>query len=372
LALLIGLGATPRFSYGIPRETVLAHPAKVADLMIDAGLNFGSYDSKATLLHRAAWWGHKEVVEDLIELGANVNAVDGVGGTPLHAAIQSGCTRYLDVIHGPYADVLEVLIQHGAHVNATNNWNMTPLHGAAGYGDVNAVELLIKYGADVNIISKTGQSPLHSATLRGSTDVMALLITQGADPNIVDNEGNTPLQLLLFFYQGMQDRAGMEIRDYIIKLVRQGVKVDVQNYQGVTPLQQAAALGYPDLVEAFLIRGAPVTPKATTGWTALHSAVASGNAKCVKMLLERNAKINIPGTLPDMIRLPRFRWPARTPLHIAISQRDNTIVSLLIAAGADVNAIDGYQKTPLQLAIDINNLEAVKLLRDSGAFSNPK
>jgi ankyrin repeat protein len=168
----------------------------------------------------------------------------------------------------------------------------------------------------------------------------------------------------------MRDEAKIEIKDYALKLVRQAIKIDVQNHEGVTPLQQAAALGYPDLLEVFLNCGAPVNKKTTTGWTTLHSAVASGNAECVEMFLERNVQVNILGTLPSMIRLPRFSWPARTPLHIAISQRYNTIVSLLIAAGADVNATDGDQKTPLQLAIDINNLEAVKLLRDNGAISD--
>ena len=370
MTLLIRHGASPGFAYGIPRKTVLSHPIKVAELLIDAGPNFEPCDSKATLLHRAAWWGHKEVVEDLIELGADVNAVDGVGGTPLHAAIQSGCTRYWDVIHGPYVDVLEVLVQHGAQVNATNNRNITPLHGAAGYGDVNAVELLIDYGANVNVTSGTNQTPLHMAAIRGSTDVMALLMARGADPNIRDNEGNTLLFLLLSSFQLTRDQVQKGVIDYAIELVRQGVLVDIRNDQGVTPLQQAAALGHPDLLKVILARGAPVNLKSTTGWTALHSAVASGNSECVEMLLKYNAQGNILGTLPDIIRLPRRIWPAQTPLHIAIYQRYNTVIPLLIASGSDVNAVDGNQNTPLQIAIKINNLEAVKLLRESGADSN--
>lgn len=371
LALLIEHGASPGFAYGIPRKIVLSHPTKVADMLIDAGPNFEPhYDSKATLLHRAAWWGEKEVVEDLIELGADVEAIDSVGGTPLHAAIQNGCTHYWDVIHGPNIEILELLIKNGADVNATNKGNTTPLHGAAGYNDANAVELLIEHRADVNAIDNAGQTPLHKAAYYGFTDIMDLLITKGADPNIADNKRNTPLLLLLSSHQLIRDETEREIIDYVIKLAKRGVKVNVQNHKGVTPLQQAAAMGYPDLLDAFLIRGAPVKLKSNTGWTALHSAVASGNAECVEMLLKHNAEVNILGTLPGMIRLPRLNWPARTPLHIAVSQRHNTIIPLLIASGADVNAADGDKKTPLQIAVKINNLEAVKLLLDQGADSN--
>lgn len=371
LSLLIRYGASPDYTFGIPPKTVLSNSSKVAELLIGAGTNLAySCDSKATLLHRAAWWGYKEVVEDLIDIGADINAIDSGGGTPLHAAVQSGCTGYSDVTHGPHVDVLKLLIQHGARVNAANNWNITPLHGAAGSTNVNAVELLIEHGADVNAITNANRTPLHGAAEYGSTDIMALLIDKGADPNIADDTKNTPLLLLLSSFQLSRDEEKKVIIDYAIELVRQGVRTDVQNDQGVTPLQCAAALNHPDLLKVILASGASVNLKSTTGWTALHSAVTSGNVKCVEMLLKHNAHVNNLGTLPDMVRLPRYNWPARTPLHIAVSQGHNTVIPLLIASGANVNAVDGKQQTPLQIAVKINNLEAVKLLRESGADNN--
>jgi len=371
IALLISHGATLGFSYGMPRKKVLSNSAKVAELLVQAGQNLEPYtDDKATLLHRAAWWGNVKAVRDLIKLGADVNAADRLGGTPLHAAVQSGCTRYFDVIAGPRIDVLELLIRNGAAVNRGNNRAVTPLHGAASYGHVEALKLLLANGAKIDVVDDSRVTPLHVAAASGSVEAVELLIAGGADPNIRDNEGNTPLLLLLSSYSLVRDDARTPIKNLVLTLARQGVLIDVQNSQGVTPLQQAAALGSSDLLEVFLARGAPVNRESKTGWTALHSAVTNGNAECVTMLLERGARVDGLGRLPDMVRLPRFSWPERTPLHIAVSQGNNTVVKLLIAAGSDVNLADGSGKTPSYLAVEQDHPSTARLLSDSGADSD--
>jgi ankyrin len=371
ITLLIRHRAELDFSYGMPQETVLSHAAQVADLLIAAGQNLEpSGDNKATLLHRAAWWGNRKAVEGLIELGADLNAVDERGGTPLHAALQSGCTRYWDVLSGPHWDVLRLLIEHGANVNAGNNEKMTALHGAAGSGHTEAIKLLLDHGANVDATTREKVTPLHCAAGGGHTEEMELLITRGADPNAQDDGGGTALLLLLSRHALLRDGAKRPAKDFALKLIRQGVRVDVQNQDGVTPLQEAAALGFPDLLEEMLSRGAPVIRASATGWTALHSAVAGGNAKCVEMLLRRGAQVNGMGRLPDMICLPKFGWPARTPLHIAASQGDNHVIQMLIEHGADVNAKDGSGKTPLHLARENKRTETIELLSSKGADPN--
>lgn len=368
MSLLIGHGATLGFSYGIPQAVVQSHCDEMADLIIEAGPNFEpGCDKKATLLHRAAWWGHKKAAEDLIRLGADLKAIDRAGGTPLHAAVQSGCTRYWDVIQGPHADILELLIAHGADVNAVNKGKATPLHGAADYGDIRAIALLLAKGAKIDATDSRNTTPLHRAATEGSIEAMKLLLAKGADPNVRDSEGNTPLLLLLASHSLMRDEARPPAKDFVLTLIEQGAQVNVENHEGVTLLQQAAALGYPDLLNELLTRGALVNRESATGWTALHSATASENAECVAMLLGRGARTDVVGRLPDMVRLPRFYWPGRTPLHIAASQGNDSIASLLIAAGANVNATDGAGKTPLYLALEQDHPSTARLLMDCGA-----
>lgn len=374
MVLLISHGGVPSFSYGIPQETVLAHPQRMADLLIKGGVNLEPHrDSKATVLHRAAWWGKTEVVADLLKLGANVNAVDYMGATPLHAATRRGSTRYWDVVSGPHMDVLELLIAHGAPVNATNNTGATALHGAASYGDPNAVALLIEHNADINACTNANRTPLHEAAKRGSIEVMTLLIAEGADPNIADSEGNTPL-LLLLGSQQIRDNEKIRMKDYVITLIKQGVRGDVQNDQGVTPLQHAAALGFPDLLEELLTRGAPINVQSTTGWTALHSAVAMAHTECMDLLIEHGAQVNSPGQPPHTINLRERFWSARTrtPLQSAASRGDDGIIQSLITSGADINAVGSELKTPLSLAFERHHLSTIKLLLDNGADPNTR
>jgi ankyrin repeat protein len=363
LALLISRGAEPDFRYGIPKETVRSHAAMMADLMVAAGPNLEFPDKQATLLHRAAWWGEGKTVEALLELGADVNAIDRMGGTALHAAIQRGSTRYWDVIHGPNVPVLELLIKHGAQVNVRNLQNETPLHGAASYGNANAVELLLRNGADVKALDNAGRTPLHEAAECGAVNVMGMLIEHGADPNGADREGDTPLLVLL----GSHSLSKGRMIDYATQLIGRGVRLNVQNREGATALQKAAALGSPALLEAMLNRGAGVNTSSSGGWTALHSAVSSGNAACVELLLKHGAKPDGLGRQPGNTRLPMFPERTGTPLQIASSHGYNDIIQLLIAAGADINAKDADAHTPLDLARQNDQPSTVKLLLDNGA-----
>ncbi len=88
-------------------------------------------------LHGAARAGHLDVVEILIEHGADVNAAGrGTGKTPLHTAAEGG-----------RLPIVELLIAKGADVNARDNVNARPIHSAAASGHFDVVELLIAHGA---------------------------------------------------------------------------------------------------------------------------------------------------------------------------------------------------------------------------------
>ena len=91
-----------------------------------------------TLLHYAAWKGHKEIAELLIANGADVNAKDDKGGTPLHVAAWEG-----------HKEVAELLIAKGADINAKMEDGETPLDYAKRHPET--ADLLRKHGG------KTGE-----------------------------------------------------------------------------------------------------------------------------------------------------------------------------------------------------------------------
>ena len=96
--------------------------------------------------------GNIEAVKQHLAAGADVNAKDEDGETPLHYTVYKG-----------HKEIAELLIEKGADVDAGNSFGSTPLHNAAIDGHTEIVELLIAKGADVNAKADTGWTPLDSA-----------------------------------------------------------------------------------------------------------------------------------------------------------------------------------------------------------------
>lgn len=100
--------------------------------------------------------------------------------------------------HAAYrrAALTNLLLEHGADVNAVNNAGETPLFAASEY-EPRAVRIMIRYGADVNARTQSGETVLHRAARRASPSVVETLVLFGADINAVDNQGRTPLHVSL-------------------------------------------------------------------------------------------------------------------------------------------------------------------------------
>ena len=109
-----------------------------------------------------------EAVKKTLADGADVNAKDDNGWTPLHWAAGIG-----------HKEVSEYLITMGADVNAKTSLGSTPLHGAAMGGHKEIAERLIAKGTDVNAQSEKGRTPLDWATEKNRTEVADLLRKHG-------------------------------------------------------------------------------------------------------------------------------------------------------------------------------------------------
>jgi len=113
----------------------------------------------------------------------HLNAVRRLGVTPLHRAVVEN-----------EKGVAELLIEKGADVNAKNNSGWTPLHRVH---TKDVAELLIAKGADVNAKNRVGWTPLHTAAKENRKDVVQALIAKGANVNATAQDGQTPLQLAI-------------------------------------------------------------------------------------------------------------------------------------------------------------------------------
>jgi len=124
----------------------------------------------------------------LLEFGADVEARDAGGHNPLYR-VANGQGREEE---GRAA--IELLIEHGADVNqVTGVGGMTPLHMSARRGTTRIAEALLDAGADIEAKDKDGETPLRRAVNCGQERTVRLLLSRGANPQSTDKNGRTPL-----------------------------------------------------------------------------------------------------------------------------------------------------------------------------------
>ena len=321
-------------------------------------------------LHQAARDGHKEIVEQLIAKGVDVNAKRGDRRTPLHFAATSG-----------HKEIVELLMSKGANVNEEGVSGNTPLHDAAEEGHKEIVELFIAKGANVNAKTRFGTTPLHGATYQGHKEIVELLIAEGANVNVRRFADATPLM----------DAVVKGHKEIVELLIAAGAEVNVKRDDGETPLHRAAWRGHYATAELLITKGADMNAKTASGHNkdktpldfavmkkqnetaellrahggktseelnALLVAAKNGDIEAVKQHLAAGANVNAKA------------GDGTTPLHNAAVYGHNEIAEFLIANGASVNAIivsgRNQGKTPLDLAIWRKKTETTDLLRKQG------
>jgi len=140
-----------------------------------------------TLLHEASAQGNLTMVDLLLRLGADPNAQDGGGHTPLYCL----ANEYRASDGG---DVVRALTHSGANVNANDGVkHCTALHMAARRGNLEIAEVLLDCGADIDARDCLGDTPLRRSVNCGQMQVASLLLATGADVYSTGSRGLTPL-----------------------------------------------------------------------------------------------------------------------------------------------------------------------------------
>jgi len=156
-------GCTPSL-----HDTVARHDVEAARAMIAGNPQLVMARNKLgkTPLHYAVTYGAPEMIDLLLENGADINAKDNTGLTPLHVAAMLGRTNEA-----------QALIAHGADINARDSFGDTPLHTAALFGQARMVELLVNAGADLAALNNNQLTPLDCARQQRKSQVVDLIIT---------------------------------------------------------------------------------------------------------------------------------------------------------------------------------------------------
>tara|TARA_B110000208_G_scaffold191423_1_gene258224 strand:- start:3610 stop:5262 length:1653 start_codon:yes stop_codon:yes gene_type:complete len=140
--------------------------------------------AQSSIVQEAAF-GEQDAVERLIVEGANVNAHDFLGDTPLHSACFHGMTEVARTL----------LEEHAAEIESVDMCGCTPLHDACRHGHVETVTMLLDKGALVGASNEFGNTPLHEACAAGHAALVAVLLGRGAMPMVTNRGGKTPIEI---------------------------------------------------------------------------------------------------------------------------------------------------------------------------------
>ena len=214
LALALGMGAPS----GVPAQ-VAPQPAEVQ-----------AYEG----LHRAAWQGDLPKLRSLVASGANLDARDARGRTPLHIAT-----------HARQRDAVKLLAKAGANLDALEDDRYDAVTIASVADDPATLALLLSLGANPGqVTSRYDGTALIAAAHLGHDEVVRRLIAAGAPLDHVNNLHWTAVIESIVLGDG-----GPRHQRTLAALVDAGANLKLADRQGNTPLQLATARGYTAMVK---------------------------------------------------------------------------------------------------------------------------
>ena len=340
----------------------------VLSVFVTAGADVNARDTAGkTPLHRASASNLTEVISALLDEGADPTARDSHGSTPLHAAVASWW-RASD-------NSVRLLAAAGADVNARNSEGETPLDIARNRNATATVQTLIELGADPEAAGGAYNAPDPAACEQwgtesffavASTEVVADCIAGGADVRALVGESHRPAEPLIHAAGSTRDPAVISV------LLEAGADPHVrESYQHYTALHRAAQKGTGEVVRTLLAAAADPNAWATGfyidwgwGWTPLHLAARSNrDPDASRALIEAGA---------DLAARSGTRYSeGNSPLHYAGSNPNPAVMAVLLGAGADVTALSRNGRTPLhEAAAYASDPAAIELLVAAGADIN--
>ncbi|XP_077297906.1 uncharacterized protein LOC143919454 [Arctopsyche grandis] len=329
---------------------------------------------KNTVIHTIVEFNEVERFKSILNKGVNLNICDVDGFSLLHYAVKN-----------VNIEIFQLLLDENVDLNIPNNHGETPIFYAIRCCNYKAVELLLERGADTNMVNKNGDTFLHYAVATNEVSLFESILKQCKNFALVRNQKN---ETVLHWAAKSGNHQMLEL------ILKQEIDLNVTDKDGLTPLHHAALCGNLETMMILLDKGADskvvtfdgntllhcaahkcnnielkvierlgfdITSVNNNGKSLLHIAVIGANISAAIFFLER-------GIEPNIIDVNH-----RTPLHWAVLTNElEEISKLLIRNGADLNAADKFDCTPLHYAVEKSKYNLTKMLIQRGAEINAR
>ena len=347
---------------------------EIVQLLLEAGADVTLGDNENSQpIHNAAVAGHTEVIETLLASGVDINSRDNNGMTALHFALSyrqletaallldkgadlnasnhNGFTSLHYAALGNFTDLINRLVSSDGNINVQSQDGTTPLLFASGRGNFEATTRLLELGANTELANDYGRTPLLNVVREsGNVEMARLLIEHGADINALDIFGDSPI--VLAAWRGYKAIVNL--------LLDHNAEVPVDGHRGLQLIRYSAKKGLERLMKKLVTGGADLSITGQQGASLLHAAAFGGSAEIVNILLERK----LPADQADV-----FGW---TPLHYAAGKGRLAVCEILIEHGVDINLRTISGLSPLNLAESHDRVETKELLIANKADTSPR
>lgn len=306
-------------------------------------------ESGLTVLHVASDRGDLASAKLLLSYGAKAQAIEArTRWTSLHFSVLAGRSEL----------VVRLLVEKGgANANATDAMGRTALHVAAMESAASVLDMLLEQGARTDVQDVDGNTPLHLAAARGARQAVSTLLKGGADATIHNEVGRDAWEVAMISHhpgiaRAIEERARVariapktaglasEMLDKISAPKAVRIRFQKALDMGSTVLSIAIAEDSVSGVRFLLAKGVDVNERDRYGYQPLHKAAERGNVDIVELLIESGAPIADTGN--------PARW---SPLHFAAARGHADVVRELAHADGDLNLVDGFGRTPLDISL---------------------